>query len=82
MDGLSGRLYVKNDCRFNQSWIDPNVYYRDMPEGRVIFGVYVDDLIIVAPNKATAAALEAVLAKLRAGVVTPALVSGGVSETE
>jgi hypothetical protein len=29
----------------------------------VIFGVYVDDLIIVAPNKATAKALEAVLAK-------------------
>ncbi len=55
--------YLKNDCRFTQSWVDPNVYYRDTPEGRVIIGVYVDDLIIVAPNKATAAALEAVLAK-------------------
>ncbi|MCP3995100.1 MAG: hypothetical protein GY722_08540 [bacterium] len=42
-----------NDYKATRSWVDPNIYYKDTSEGRIWIGVYVDDLLVVAPDKAT-----------------------------
>jgi hypothetical protein len=47
---LRGYLQNKTEGGFERSWVDPNVYYRDTPGGRMWVAVYVDDLLVSVPS--------------------------------
>ena len=37
--------------KFTRSWVDPNIWWSDTPYGRMWIGIYVDDMLVSAPNE-------------------------------